>query len=505
MSRLSRLLVGIGLTLVIMGCFLLYQNAPKVVAQDAEGSYEYVPLPENILQDKSVIEGWIQAGSIDAMRDHAWALWAGMTQDSGQSFNNTALPIWDTWYSGHDIYDIGPAAADANVRGTPHDLQGLRQLNEDFNAVPADEHQGVLGFNKFTQEAADHIWSNGYWLTTTLDTLLSQCDPNAAPQACAIQPFPSAAIATKPTFMLVAQNAITVIPVWAGVFPEQTTTWQLGYRTTSPNSGTWLQCVAIDQTGTHQPGDIIPATCNGQSLQARVVSLGDFYHFSVDQAEVDQFNALVKAQSPFAQPFIGTAQLADGTTHPITANDSLILVGMHVTTREIDEWTWQTFWWSPAPDDSNPAIWPPNADSTEQVLADGEMYTNYPGSGSDRPDSIPAPWSNYVMCTNYNFVNPPQPLVGGTDSGVLPEICFNPYLETAFSAQGVPSASPGGGINTNCMTCHGQATWAGTGKPSLPYVSANYVSRDDPRFQGYLQLDFAWNVTSAHITPTPSP
>ena len=510
MKVFHRFLLVTGLALVLILGTVFYQTgAASVHAQD-EGSYSYVPLPDGIIiNDPTVIEGWIGADDIASIRAHAWDLWGGMTTSSGQSYNGVDLPIWDTWYSGHDVYDIGPAsAADAALRGSPHDLEMPRQLSGDVSGMSADDAEAVLSFNKFDWDAANHIWSNGYWLVPTLNDLVSQCDPSKPPSSCAIQPFPTAAIATKPVFSLVAQDGITVLPVWEGVVPGETTTWQIGDTSGSPTESTWMQCVAIDTTGANPPGAVIDVTCNNMAMKATVVSLDDFFNFAVTQADVDQLNSSQQA------PNVQTAQLADGTTHNIAVGDSLVFVAMHVTTRELDQWAWQTFWWSPEPDDPTPVTFPPTTYNTEEVYNEGKMYVNYPGSGADRPASIEAPWNHYVMCTNYQFVVPNQPLTGGTNVGTAPDLCFNPYLETAFSASAVGPGyfPPGGGINTNCTTCHGQATWGGfnyvpnqnnSGPITLSYTAANYVSRDDARFTGYLQLDFSWNITRAHLSGTP--
>ena len=481
-----------------MGSMIIFMFQSNLNVQGQDTGFRYMPLPDGILiDDPEVIDGWRTSGNIEAMRSHAWAIWRGMTTTSGQPFNDIELPIWDTWYSGYDVFDIGPPASSDS--GLAHEFESLTQLSGQHVPVQ-NSAQSIMGFNKFNFDYANHVWSNEYYLQSTLTELQSTCDPLST-EICSIAQFPSTSIGMKPVFWLVAQNAITVLPVWEGIFPGETTTWQLD-DSSGVGPETWLQCVAIDKTGQYQVGDIVEVTpipgttaCN----EAEVVSIDEFYHFTLNDDEYDQLQNSGQAQ---------TTPLTNGTIYPAAAGDELIFIASHITTRELPQWVWMTIWWSQAVDD-NPVIWPPSFDSTQEVINNDLMYPNYPGSGVDRPDDITEPWDNYVMCTNYGFVSPAQPLTGGSNQNTFPEICFNPYLEAGFSqtdvGPGPVSSNPGGGINTNCTTCHGQGTWnwnpnwISDQQPHprnipLPYISAEYVSRDDPRFAGFLQTEFTWSI-----------
>jgi hypothetical protein len=153
-----------------------------------------------------------------------------------------------------------------------------------------------------------------------------------------------------------------------------------------------------------------------------------------------------------------------------------LLVAMHVTGKEISEWTWQTFWWSPTPNDS---------------------------LGFDRPASIGAPWNNYQMNTAYQMVTPSRSGPSGK-----PRIAFNPYLETSLcsSPQTDCANSTWYGVSTNCMSCHRMAAWKDTvtidstggkhgGITGPPYVPASYVNAANPKVFGrYAKTDFLWSV-----------
>ena len=81
------------------------------------------------------------------------------------------------------------------------------------------------------------------------------------------------------------------------------------------------------------------------------------------------------------------------------AGDYAVLVAMHVNTREIANWTWQTFWWQPGADTPN----------------------SFPGSKAGQPSGLPGPSNNYAMCTAYSQTMRP--------GNATMRVCFNPYIE----------------------------------------------------------------------------
>src|SRR5262245_42725357 len=44
--------------------------------------------------DRAQIQAWADAWEIAQITEHTWNMWAGMTADSGQSFNGSSLPYW---------------------------------------------------------------------------------------------------------------------------------------------------------------------------------------------------------------------------------------------------------------------------------------------------------------------------------------------------------------------------------------------------------------------------
>jgi hypothetical protein len=190
--------------------------------------------------------------------------------------------------------------------------------------------------------------------------------------------------------------------------------------------------------GTDAPSSPTPCTCNGAPRECEVVPLKRFYAFALTADEI----ADMSSDSSIA-----------GTS--LDPGDYAVLVAMHVTSKETPRWTWQTFWWTPAPDAS----------------PDGDF----------RIPAVKREFRNYAMCTAWSMNGPPESETG------TPDVCFNPYLET-----GLPGLD---GIQSNCMTCHQLAAWPNF---STNYQANGFVSPDDPAiFTGNLKLDFLWSVTRA--------
>ena len=191
-------------------------------------------------------------------------------------------------------------------------------------------------------------------------------------------------------------------------------------------------------------------------------NLNDFIHFQLTEAE---------ASSEAAQ-FFG-----------LQPGDYAVLVGMHVTSREIPRWTWQTFWWTPNPDN-------PHFPSSKEIAG-------------ARPDQLTGAPRHYALAAAYSMVNSPQPSnvqEGGSNIGES-IYAYNPYLESGFTFSTLLGSEPTGtnnvGIQTNCMSCHIQARYFDReSQPSnhFYYTGDRYIGLDDPDFYGSLQVDFLWSI-----------
>jgi hypothetical protein len=422
-----------------------------------------IPPQFNFPQPAATINGWIAASDETAIRGHAWDLWAGLTANSNQMVGGVDLPIWETWLGTEDVFPqnqtTSAASVMARVMATPRTLRAFVSPNQfhhdrqkaDAAARGADPAVQVVSFNKFDPSAATFIATPqpgpggqifSYNRQMSLQQLNSAWPAGTSGQARAVNEFPIEAIELKPVFRYVKARGLTPQPLWMG--PEGSTSAQ------NPIPSTWTTCILIDPAGV---GPVRPATPaeiaradNVGPVACRTFLYGPlslFYAFRMTAAEAQAF-ANAQGGSP-------------------SAGDYAVLVAMHVNTKEIPFWTWQTFWWQPGADAPN----------------------NFPGSKAGQPASLAAPWTNYATCANYDQTTKP----GGTTM----QVCFNPYLETS---RNIPA-----GITSNCISCHGTARIApNLNDESYPndYKAPINFFQDTTYFNGTTtHTDFSWAIPGA--------
>ena len=133
----------------------------------------------------------------------------------------------------------------------------------------------------------------------------------------------------------------------------------------------------------------------------------------------------------------------------------LVLVGLHVMTKEIPVWFWATYWFS----DEQPA------DTKE----------------------LAAPWCNYALNATVTMVAP------RTSRSVQPDVnrrhkaIYNPYLEAAHYR----------GVRSNCMTCHSMAGYCGP----VPVVLDTNEAYPINEIEGLTRTDYVWSVGLLNGSP----
>ena len=386
-----------------------------------------------------------------------------MTTDSNSSYNGQVLPIWDTWCGSEEVFT-------KTCRERPTPFRKFESPNQVDHSIPAAAVQ-VLSFNKFNpsmaeftqtphpgpgnldydytgQTTPDVVTLNDNWPAGTPTPNRKIVETPYSPPTADQQGV--AAIETKPVFLLVKQDGLTPIPFWQG--PQAST------DPSTPTPATWTTCVLFDpsqpawQTG-FQLRDATPEEIAGAvadpALKCQNYSyapLGQIYRIKLDADEAAAWN-LIKSQSPPDAPQQLTA----------TAGDFAVLVAMHVNTKEIIDWTWQTFWWQAGENAPN----------------------NDPGGVENMTTNVEREWRNYAMCANYLQTK-------GEGSNEM-DICFNPYLETAFGVDG--------GLKSNCMSCHGQAIVGGT--PGYPTSFTSPIDfNNGPYYEKATSTDFSWAIAS---------
>lgn len=445
MRTTSRILVCTA-SLLATCAFAQAQNV--VVPQPVPSGYGFPT-------DPATIDGWVNNADVAAMRGHAWNLWAGMTSASGQMGDGANLPVWETWYGNEDLFPPPSLTAaalppEALLRPRPRALRTFVQPlqfrhNPSPAAAAAAAGTNIVSFNKFDPEEASFIVAPQagpgnatyfYNRQASLQNLNQAWPAGTTGQNRAINEFPIRAIETKPVFRLVKAAGLTPQPLWQG--PANAT------NANNPTPATWKTCVLVDPAGS---GDVRPATA---AEIAAKVDVGRMACSTYRYGPLSLFYSF-KMSADEAAAFV----LAQGG--PAVAGDYAVLVAMHVNTKEIPFWAWQTFWWQPG----------------------GDTPNGFPGSKAQQPATLPAPWNNYAMCTNYN-----QTVKPGSSTM---DVCFNPYLETS---PGIPA-----GITSNCMSCHGTARVANNQDYPPAYTAPIDFFGDTTYFNTTsTHTDFSWAI-----------
>jgi hypothetical protein len=276
----------------------------------------------------------------------------------------------------------------------------------------------------FNKPGHDHIRSQALFRQATLNSVNSGWPAGTPPARREIQAFPRDAVSLKLVWAVVYATRPTPIRVWDNM-PSQPVSQ-------SNPEESWPRVVIVDASRTQIPaGETRDVTVGGRPFPgSRVVAVNRFYNFRISAAEL-----------PAVQGIDPQARIGDYA----------VLVAMHMTTKEIPDWVWGTFWWHDQPDNGPFA--------------------------ADRPAAVTGAWRNYLMDVAYSMETPRE--YDGT-----PDSVYNPYLEARFP----------NGLASNCMTCHQQAVWTANGAPSFLPITRGPRPPDDPLFRTGTRLDFLWSV-----------
>lgn len=418
----------------------------------------------------ATIDGWInQLQTPDTPADawqnihaHGWGIWTAITMPTKIDAPGLQdVPVYATWLTPEEIGKLSGPQANTFMASEPVTtlrppkqfhrsaqlMEALKTLETVKDAPPDTPIFETVGYSP---TAAYHAYTQKLLQKSTLDTILANGD-------AMIPAFPASAVAVKPVYMAITKadlgnNGLYKMAAWPGTpDPAQ------AYPATD-----WDQCIYVSITNKGQGNGTADPNCNNPTPQT-TYNLDSFIHFTVTENN---------------KIFVNNAT---GGQTSLQAGDYLILVGMHVSSKENTQWTWQTFWWSYTPDN-------PNSPSSK-AIADA------------RPDQLKGPARNYAMSTAYTQLVPNQPMSGGKSQGYLMP-AYNPHLEApfppdTFNIKG-PVTLPDGtqvvteyGVQSNCMTCHSLAAYGGSG---TGYASNVYIGFDNPVFNGALRTDFLWSI-----------
>lgn len=491
------------------------------------------------------VQNWVTPGMGGRARLHAWCLFAGLNQQD----NPNAPLLWQTWKTSTQAFPyqynpwwkttVGGALVQATQRPAP--LNARNQANATVGAGkinnPAPNYPintAVANNPKYAackqsmnnkdhpdwyqlQDGA-HLESNGdimiagvIYNDAAINNILGRglynavrltgfLPPTPTSPPSAIPWFPSASIALKPMFWPVQKGGFTVLPVWD---------WDAN-KPGSPSDGKyagyemqsmWRQAVAVtdlvnptppplvkylygvwNNEGTAQIGPITYNNTTQISPPAfRVVSVNDFYHRQLNAAELAQLDDCDRA--------ILDASAYWAYNRAFQPGDYVVLIAMHIMTKEQQDWTFQSLWYQPDADKNDPNCRycqnrPTNV--TDKTFQHYLLTTTY-GTVQQGPDGHP------------NYYRPPNTL---PNSQIWP-VAYNPYIELAASHP----------ITTNCMNCHHRAAWPpfapdkqiegrnssylpdSPPNPPNPNVLEVFPGNAQPLFNGLATLDSMWAVS----------
>ena len=496
---MKKLLIFSGLLFIV-----LFSCDPKEKEDDdkhpplVDNHFQAVPMPTTLVTgntfptDSNMINGWVARSSEvnnletnENIINHGWAIWSALTEMTDQTNNDQPLRRFETWYTPGDIKEayakrkVNTGAGLQHVKRNTGKLEIPHQHNGGIGE-PGDA--GVIGFVKYDPTDAKHIYDNSLFYQSVLEGMLRSGKIANVPN------FPNGGVALKPVFYPLSapetdgpHKGLYKLPVWPGDNGNPN-------RTLDPGTGLnkFNKYVYITLTG-------------ATDAAAHIYSVNDFIHFKVDADQAKN------ATDIFGPKF--------------NAGDFAVLVAMHVTTREIKRWTWQSFWWSENPD----APYSPSSATTAALRMDKNLDSQS---------------KHYAMTVAYNLVVPAQPYNDGSGENASSIYAYNPYLEASFGptvppSQGGPTFANdndtvrkyypidyqkvGGfmnnwGMETNCMACHGQARYMHSiSPPGVPdslglwnlYLTDQYFELDAPYFRNSVKLDFTWSVRG-NLIPLPA-
>ena len=403
----------------------------------------------NFPEDSLVVNKWIRTSNTQKVYQHGWGIWTGLTAETNQYIPGDTRPlrVFETWLTPDEIVDsIKKLPVKRSNRANLKMPNQLGHFVSNQETVNDSIHESV----SYSPGAASFVINNKIFMATTLLKYAKKENRKEVPF------FPANAITIKPVFKVLAASGGKTkfnISAWSGPTDQL-----IGY----PEQD-WGSFVTVD-------------IAEDAKTEGTTFSVDDFIHYKLNNEDAFYFNKEFTENS--------------GNKFNAQPGDYVILVGMHVGTREITNWTWQTFWWDTKANN------PPLPSSKE--IADL------------RPSELKGAARNYSMAVAYYMVNPNEPYTGTNITGE-PNYAYNPYLEAGFGPGTFNDAisyinTPDGkkiktyvAVKTNCMSCHRMASInpaaLNTANTSVtPYVGNSFVSRNDTLFKDQLLLDFAWSI-----------
>jgi hypothetical protein len=425
-------------------------------------------------EDPDRIKDWaVMPDSAYLMYRHGWGLWTAITAPSSEAYMGQKLSVFETWLTSTDIIAATVRSQNADavaMRTDPRPLRKLTQLQHQGAVATEPKSHGaetVLGLVKYNPAAANHIMTHRLFDKATLEGMQAEGKTD-------VPPFPADAVVLKVLYTQIDPKELKddryfKMAVWTG--PQH---GAVAYPVDEWDNVVWIDL----ENGS---GD-----SEGKSSQEKdetrqensTYNIDDFIHFRLTK--------------PQAQRLTEESRVA-GENITYEEGRYFVLNSLHIITREIEQWTWQSYYWEPTPTN-------PYEPSSAAIAA-------------EMPSELGHAARHYAMTVGYSMISTNQPLTGGKEEGT-PVYCYGPYLEAPFDAADMPASKAWTyqgktynntvGVQSNCMSCHAYAATPfemqpmGNGSLSLPafslYTGDRYVDLNDPLLKGKLRSDFLWSI-----------
>ncbi|HWL94625.1 MAG TPA: hypothetical protein VNT79_13975 [Phycisphaerae bacterium] len=422
------------------------------------------------------------SADVGALRCHAWRTFAGLTHARFQG-----RPVFTTWYTDDEAFTHkqlpefpieGPWSPILTppIQMTP----SIAPVNPDsaraatdLNLSGADILRTTVLYNRAAYEfiRRQRLYDRDRikkWRDITRD----------------IPDFPNDSIVIKLTWWPIRGDDVSVLPVW-----DNHPTRPVDYGI--PNDGDdahgnnfiyWKRAVAIipdglkgdwpDHTSIKYFDYRAPDPTQLRTIdRVPVIPMSQLYSLSAKQLQGstsgfdDLFESLYGPGRTFRKE-CNELNCRGSRNRKCRKCDYVVLVAMHVATKELKDWVWSTFWWH---DRGNI----------------GEFAAH-------RPRSVKDPWRNYLMDMT---VDPDVP----REKNRRPNITFNPWLEGSMAK----------GTVSNCMACHQRSAIPQDGhdlrqtvrRGALPLDHRYYLK--EPHEEGRIRVDYLWSIVE-RATKLPS-
>jgi hypothetical protein len=163
---------------------------------------------------------------------------------------------------------------------------------------------------------------------------------------------------------------------------------------------------------------------------------------------------------------------------PVSPGEKLVLLGLHIASKERPDWFWATLWWR----------------GGRVPRTNGNAWTC---DNAQRPDALKTGrWSNYSLDVSTSFELSKPAVTGGdlAECGAPESIgTINEQLRAAFNpfVEGVVED----GRKSSCIDCHGRAsTYPNNLKITPPVTTADDSYPGLRDFQGHIRSDYLWSV-----------